>query len=305
MTRKMRWGAYALLVLFLAHVLAVVGVAVAERDEHPGQLVATAIVVAVFVALLVARPLRVFGSRVVAAASTPEELPEPPSGRHPAIVALLVADRMPGLRLAVAATVLRLLEREQLRLDALDAERFELTVEPMARGEEPVEWYVIQNLRGGASREQGRTVDGPPLWRSEMWRSPRLGTFERDLRRMAMNAKLLAPVLSGLVLFVLPLALGVCLVTSGSGAAIGVRTWGFSIGPIIGMGAASLLGTRRTAAGAAEAARWEAHGRWLERSANLDDVGVPAFLVWGGHLTNAVATGVAMRAARALAPDWG
>jgi hypothetical protein len=278
-------------------------VAVDGADEHAAGATGVGVVVVVGAVTLAWRPMRAAGSRAAAAVATPDELREPPSDQHPAVVALLVHGRAAGLRMAVAATVLALVEQRQLRLEPLDAQRFELSVVPLARGRVPIEWYVIQALRGGASREQGRTLTGPPLFREEMWRAPRLGTFERDLRQMATNSKLLAPVLSGVVLFVVPIALGACLVGFDSVAAVAVRTWGFSFGPVVGIVASALLGVHRTAVGELESARWEAHGRWLERNANFDDLGVPAFQVWGEHLTLAVATGVAPRAASALSPD--
>jgi hypothetical protein len=298
-----RWAARGLLVLFVVHVAAAVAVAVDGADEHAAGATGVGVVVVVGGVTLAWRPIRAAGSRAAAAVATPDELREPPSDQHPAVVALLVHGRTAGLRMAVAATVLALVERRQLRLEPLDAQRFELSVVPLARGGVPIEWYVLQALRGGASREQGRTLTGPPLFREEMWRAPRLGTFERDLRQMATNSKLLAPVLSGVVLFVVPIALGACLVGFDSVAAVAVRTWGFSFGPVVGIVASALLGVHRTAAGEVESARWEAHGRWLARNANFDDLDVPAITIWGEHLTRAVATGVAPRAARALSPD--
>lgn len=304
MTRRVRWGALVLLALTGLHAVLALAAAVAGRDdEGTGALVAVLVVLATSGALLAVGPVTAVRRRVAALAATPDELAEPPNDRHPALVALLVGARGPGFRSAVAATVLRLVERGQLRLEGLDAERFRLSVVPDARGEVPVEWYVLQNLLGGASRRQGRTLQGPPLWDDGMWRRPRLGTFERDVEQLAANERLLAPALSPFVLFFAPMALGACMLGLGSGLAVGVLTWGFGVGPFVGLGASSLFGRRRTATGEVEAARWLAHARWLRRTANLDDLGVPAFQVWGEHLTLAVATGVAPRAARALSPD--
>lgn len=304
MTRRVRWGALGLLVLTGLHAALALAAALAGRAEAgAGGLIAVLVVLAVGGALLAVGPSTAARRRVAALAATPDELPEPPNDRHPALVALLIGARGPGFRSAVAATVLRLVERRQLALEGLDAERFRLTVVPDARGEVPVEWYVLQNLLGGAARHQGRTLAGPPLWDDGMWRRPRLGTFERDVKQLAANERLLAPALSPLVLLFAPMALGACMLWLESGLAVGVLAWGFGMGPFVGLGASSLFGLRRTAAGEVEAARWLAHARWLRRTANLDDLGVPAFQVWGGHLTLAVATGVAPRAARALSPD--
>lgn len=303
MTERWRWVARVLLLLWGVHVAAAIAVAVDGADDHPVGSTGVLAVVGVAAVLLAWVPARAAATRARAGLATPEELREAPSDQHPAVVALLCHDRADGLRMAVAATVLALVERRQLRLEPLDARRFELTVIPLARGESPIEWYVIQTLRGGASREQGRTVDGPPLFRASMWRRrPNLATFERDLHQLATNSGLLAPVLSRAVLFGAPVAIGACLVGFDHVAAVVVRTWGFSGGPIVGIIAAALLGVHRTAAGEAEAARWRAHGRWLERNANLADVGVPAITVWGEHLTRAVATGVAPDVAEALSP---
>lgn len=303
MTRRVRWGGLALLALVAVHAALALGAAVAEADDHPTGLVAVVAVLAVSGALIAVGPAAAARRRVAALAATPDELAEPPNDRHPALVALVVGARGPGFRSAVAATVLRLLERGQLELEALDARAFRLTVVPGARGEVPVEWYVLQNLLGGASREQGRTRTGPPLWEEGAWRRPRLGTFERDVKQLAANERLLAPALSPFVLALAPLALAGAMLAVGSPLAIGVLTWGFSAGPVIGLLASATFGYRRTADGEVEAARWLAHARWLRRTANLDDLGVPAFQVWGRHLTLAVATGVAPEAARALSPD--
>lgn len=288
--------------LVLAHIAAALAVGVAEAGDHPTGLVAVLGVLAVAALLLLAGPVAALRTRAAAAAATPEELAEPPSDLPAALVALLVGHRGRGRRSAVAATVLQLAERGQLRIDGFDAERFELTVVPNARGELPFEWYVLQNLRGGASEAQGRTLEGPPLWGEGMWRRPRLGTFERDVIQVAANRAFLTPAASAAVLFVLPMALATCMLAINSGAAVAVLSWGYGPGAFIGLFAAVALGQRRTRAGEQEAARWLAHARWLRRTANLDDVGVPAFTVWGHHLTIAVATGVAPRVAAALAP---
>lgn len=302
MRRRIRWGPLVLVGLVLLHAVAAVAVAASEADDRPAGLIAVAVVVGVAAFLVLVGPALALRARAAAEAATPPELAEPPSDLPPALVALLVGHRGRGRRAAVAATVLQLAERGQLRIDPLDAERFELTVVPDARGELPFEWYVLQNLRGGASEAQGRTVTGPPLWRPEMWRRPRLGTFERDVLQVAANRQLLTPVASAAVLFVLPMALAACMLALESGQAVAVLSWGFGPGAFVGLFAGVVLGHRRTPAGELEAARWLAHGRWLRRTANLDDVGVPAFLVWGHHLTNGVATGVAGTAADALSP---
>jgi hypothetical protein len=305
--RRFRWWLVWPVLLWLP-VVAVYGILVAmpvvawrAGDEAINASLLTIGIVIAAVALL-ARPLTTARARAAAARATPEELSHWPDDLHPAVVGLLVRGRGRGERSMVAATVLELAHREQLAIDGLDAVNFTVTVPPAARGHVPFEFYVIQNLRFGAGPDETVTLQGPPLWGEGQWNSPSMSSFRRDVLQLAKNLKLQAGGAAGGVALLAIVAMGF----------VGLRTdpvrWMAMVvlfgGWVVTGIAGFVIAEGLSPAGERARAKWLAYARWLRSNAELDDVDVPGFLVWGRHLVYGTILGCCPRVAAALSPRF-
>lgn len=278
-----------------------------EADSGPpiGRL-AAAILLTVMWALLVAWiGLRIVAANRVLAADPAEADPardaafSPPSSLEPPVVAMLVGDSGPGRRSAVASTLLGLAHRGVIGIDGIDSKRYTLTIPAGARGADPFEEAVLEQLRPQGKVTSAATLTGPPLWgASGSTAARRLTTLAS---KEARRERLMRVTLTAWVLVPASLALGIVgLIASGGSSWL---AWLITVvGPVVAFAATVLTGTSLTAKGRAERERWLDYGEWLRTNSQLEHVGAPGIATWGEPLIYATVLGAAPTAAAALGP---
>lgn len=230
--------------------------------------------------------LRTATVRRRATRDVPAELSDPPSDLAPAVVSLLHADAKDVGDEAVAATILHLVRRKVVTIEALSGERYVLKVTGdgvLLPGE--------AGLLDALPRDDSGAITGPPLpvkRRGEWWPALR-----RDVVAIARAGGLLRrryP--SGLFLSaVVALALTTAPLYARSPEAL-----------VAGIVVATILaaipfvgGFVLTGDGYREQARWEAYRRHLA-AGDLGDVPAAGVVVWESALVYAAALGVATAA---------
>lgn len=223
----------------------------------------------------------------------------PPEDLDPDVAAMLVvADgaTLP-MREAVAANLLRLVDRGEVRLESLDSRRFVLEVPPGEVGANAAERAIVTALRPQGQAFSTTRLVGPPLWGGGP--HPFLATVESDVRRRGRQAGYLARTLR-LALFVPLMAL--VPVTALVGSANDERVTGvatLALLAALALSAAVSVASPLALTPRGEAARRRAQGFAAAALATgaVADLGAPAILVRGPYLVYAVATGVAPVAA--------
>ena len=227
--------------------------------------------------------LRTASVRRRATGDVPSELSDQPSDLAPAVVSLLHADAKDIGADAVAATILHLVQRKVITIEALSGERYLLKV---TGGAEllPGESGLLAEL----PRDDSGAITGPPLpidRRGEWWRALRSDVegsrAAAELLRRRYPSGLFLSAVVALAITTAPLyarspeALVAGVVVATILAAI----------PFVG-------GFVLTGAGHRERARWEAYRRHLA-SADLGDVPAAGVVVWESALVYGAALGVA------------
>lgn len=230
----------------------------------------------------------------------PGDAPQaPPDDLDPDVVALLVAGdgATVATREAVAANLLGLVDRGEVRLESLDSRRFVLEVPPGTVGANAAERAIVTALRPQGQAFSTTRLVGPPLWGAGP--QPFLATVEADVRRRARQAGYLARTLR-LGVFVPLVAL--VPVTALVGGADDERV---TVVAALALLAALVLSAvvsvasplALTPRGEAARRRARAFARAALATEAVGDLAAPAVLVRGPYLVYAVATGVAPVAA--------
>jgi hypothetical protein len=241
-----------------------------------------------------------------AAAGPDRELAEPgpglagpPEDVAPDVVAMLVASdgATVATREAVAADLLRMVDRRELAIESLDSRRFVLRVPPGDIGSNPAERAIVRALRPQGQAAMATQLVGPPLWASG--RHPFLGTVEADVRRRARRAGYLARTLRMGVFVPLVLLLPLtALVGSGEDdRVVVVAALAFVAALVLAAVVSVTSPLSLTPAGEEVRRRARAFARTVAETEVAAELGAPAILVRGPYLVYAVATGVAPRAA--------
>jgi hypothetical protein len=223
----------------------------------------------------------------------------PPEDVAPDVVAMLVASdgATVATREAVAADLLRMVDRRELAIESLDSRRFVLRVPPGDIGSNPAERAIVRALRPQGQAAMATQLVGPPLWASGG--HPFLGTVEADVRRRARRAGYLARTLRMGVFVPLVLLLPLtALVGSGEDdRVVVVAALAFVAALVLAAVVSATSPLSLTPAGEEVRRRARAFARTVAETEVAAELGAPAILVRGPYLVYAVATGVAPRAA--------
>lgn len=222
-----------------------------------------------------------------------DERRDPPGGASPAVVAMLTSAGRVDDR-AFAAALLTAAANGALDLVEV--------------GDDVVAWSVEERPAAGLAERHALTAVRAVV--AEPDGSRRIGRgrlrpgrrFRHAVVAEAAGAGLMVPVIPGL-LVISTMVLAV--LAAGVGFAhrplvlLGAAIGGIGLGGLLRRGS----GHGYTLDGLEARAAWLAYGRFLRRTANLDDLGPGGVAIWGEHLAYAAALAAAPTATAALGPS--